>query len=445
MASDMLQIAASGVRAARAALEVTSNNIANAGTEGYVRRAVRLSEIAMSGGFGRIGDVSLSGVWIDGVARNADMFRQAEVRRTGADAARAGAELAGLENVEAAIEQTGIYPAVVAFEASLKRLASDPVDPSLRAAVLESARTLAGTFTIAAQGLNGAGEALRFEASDGTAQVNLLAAELGRIDLQLTRTAAGSSNQAALLDQRDNLLEQISTHVGISTSFGPDQSVEVRLGGSGGPLLVSGGMVGTMAIVTAADGTISFTLDGNPATIASGSLAGKAQALTSVRDNLAGLDAIADSLIAAANGAQATGVALDGSAGQPLFSGSGAAGIALALTSGNQIATAPAGAGAGSRDGVNLTALRNALAGADIAGSLDGLIFAASSAVAGRTVTAEALDTIAGSARIALDAQAGVDLDQEAVNLVRYQQAFQASSKAIQVASEMIDTLLALR
>ena len=44
-----------------------------------------------------------------------------------------------------------------------------------------------------------------------------------------------------------------------------------------------------------------------------------------------------------------------------------------------------------------------------------------------------------------LDSQAGVNLDEEAVNLVRYQQAFQACGKAIQVASTLFDTLLAIR
>ena len=68
-----------------------------------------------------------------------------------------------------------------------------------------------------------------------------------------------------------------------------------------------------------------------------------------------------------------------------------------------------------------------------------------SSAVAGRRVTAQALDSIASSARLAFDSQAGVDLEQEAVNLVRYQKAFQASGRAIQVASDIFDTLLALK
>lgn len=445
MASDLLQIAASGVRAARAGLEVTSQNIANAGTAGYVRRSVRLSELAMSGGFGRTGDIAFSGVWIDGVARGADLFRQSEVRRTGADQARSRTELTGLENIEAAIEQSNLYPALTAFEANLARLVADPVDPALRAAVLESARALSTTFNIAARGLSDVGTGLRFAAADGVAQVNLLAGELGRVNLQLSRTAAGSSDQSVLLDQRDSLLEKISAFADVTTTFTPDRMVAVRLGGSGGPLLVNGGTVSALAMATAGDGTVSFTLGGSPVAPGAGSLAGQSQALIAARDNAAALDATANNLMATVNAVQTSGTALDGTAGAALFSGSGAAGIALALTAPGQIATAPSGAGAGSRDPANLNALLNALATDDIAGQADALLFSVSSRVAGSRITAEALGAIAGQAQLALDSQAGVDLDAEAVNLVRFQQAFQASGKAIQVAANVIDTILALR
>ena len=46
----------------------------------------------------------------------------------------------GLENIESAVEQANIFPAIVQFEAALQQLAAEPVDPSLRAAVLEDAR-----------------------------------------------------------------------------------------------------------------------------------------------------------------------------------------------------------------------------------------------------------------------------------------------------------------
>lgn len=442
MASDLFTIGSSGLKAARAGLEVTSQNIANAATEGYVRRSASLSEMAAAGSYSRLGDLSLSGVRVAGIQRNADVFRQSEMRRTGADAARAGSELKSFENIESALDQSSVFPAMTAFEGSLQRLVSDPVNPSLRAAVLEDARTLTHTFNIAATALDNVGTGLRLEATDGTAQVNSLASDLARINLQLSRSAAGTSDQTLLLDQRDQLMQQLSGLTDISTTIAADQTAEVRIGGAP---LVQGGSVKVFAMVAAGDGTVAFTLDGSPVTVSSGSLAGNAQGLVAVRDNKASLDQIANNLIAAANGAQTSGVALDGSAGQPLFSGSDAGGIALALTSGSQIATAPAGAGAGSRDPANLSALRGALSSAGISTDLDGMLFSVSSAVAGRKTTSQALNSIASAAKIAFERQSGVDLDQEAANLVRFQQAFQANGKAIQIASDIFDTLLSLK
>jgi flagellar hook-associated protein 1 len=445
MASDLLSIARSGAQAARVALDVTAQNIANASTEGYVRRSVALAEVASSGGFARIGDVSLSGVRIDSVVRNADIFRQAEVRRTSSDAARADAEVAGLENIQSAVEQTNVFPAISQFEAALQQLVSDPVDNSLRAAVIEDARTMVRTFNIAADALNSAGDGMRFEAGDGVTQVNRLAQELGRVNLRLARAADASSDQTSLLDQRDTILQSLSQYTDISATISADQTVAVRLGGPSGPQLVTGGSATPFAMTTAADGTISFDLGGTPVPLAGGSLAGKAQALTKLADVKIRLDTIAGSVITTVNAAQTAGAALDGSAGQPLFGGTTAGTMTLVMQNGTGIATAPAGAGANSRDPANLDSLRGALAAADPSGEMDSLIFNISSTVNGRSITRDALTTIADGARVTLQAQAGVSLDDEAVNLMRYQQAFQASGRVMQVAANLFDTLLAIR
>ena len=445
MASDLLSIGKSGAQAARIALDVTAQNIANASSEGYVRRSVSLAEHSSTGAFGQAGAVSLSGVRLQSVVRNADLFRQSEVRRTGADAARASAEVAGLENIESAIEQTGVYPAIVQFEASLQRLVGDPVDPSLRTAVLEDARTMASTFAMAAGALDTAGQGLRFEAGAGVDQVNVLAGELARVNLRLARAADSSSDQSTLLDQRDALLEKLSGQASITATINADRTVDVRLGDASGPALVAGGAAGTLAMTTAANGSIGFTLGGSAVALTGGALAGKALALDKLADVRTRIDTLARTVIDTVNTAQASGAALDGSAGQPLFSGTGAASMAVVATSGSAIATAPAGAAASSRNAGNLDALRSALAAADPAGGMDALLFDVSSTVSGRTVTRDALATIADGSRVALQAQAGVSLDDEAVNLVRYQQAFQASGRVMQVASDIFDTLLGIR
>ena len=445
MASDLMSIAKSGVQTARIALDVTAHNIANASSEGYVRRSVQITEVSGSGMPMAVGDVSLSGARLDSVVRNADLFKQAEVRRTGADAERANAELTGLENIEAAVEQSNIFPAIVDFEGALQQLVSDPTSNSLRAAVIEDANVMVRTFNIASQSLDAVEEGLHFEASSGVDMVNIYAQELARVNLRLARASDASSDQTALLDQRDALLQSISQFTDISTTIAKDLTVEVRIGGSSGPQLVSGGTATAFAMTTAADGTLSFDAGGTAVTLNSGSLAGKAQALTKLVDVRTQLDSVVTGLMTAINNAQTAGVALDGSAGQPMFSGTGAADFALAITNGAMIATAPAGAGANSRDPSNLNSMRNLLATADPTGAMDGVIFDISSTVAGRKITREALQTIADSAKVALQAQAGVSLDLEAVNLVRYQQAFQASSRVMQVAGELFDSILSIR
>lgn len=444
MASDLLQIAASGARAARGALDVTAQNIANASSDGYVRRSVTIEEVAASGGMLRANDISLSGSRVSGVNRNADMFRQTEVRRTVSDLSRSDAELTGLQNLESSLDQSGIYDAIVEFEGSLQQLAVDPVDPSLRSAVIASVDALANKFGIADTSISSAVSGMQFDAQASVDKANVMTGELARVNLQLVRAGAGSSDRASLLDRRDSLLEQLSGITDISTSFAADGTVSVAMAGSSGPNLVSGGNAATLAMTTAADGTISFAVDGTAVAPTGGSLAGNALALTEAASMRSRLDTVANSIIATVNAAQTAGTALDGSAGQPLLTGSGASGIQLAFTDPDGIATAGAGAAAGSRDSSNLDALRQALNTSEPADAANALLFDISSKVSSRKLTNEALDTIAASARISLQEQAGVDLDAEAANLIRYQQAFQASGRAMQVATELFDTLIAI-
>ena len=444
MASDLLSIAASGARTARGALDVTAQNIANASSEGYVRRSLRISEVAASGGAGRIGDISLSGSRIAAIRRNADAFAQAEVRRTQSDLSRSNTELSGLRNVESAIEQSGVYASSVEFEAALQDLAGDPVDPSRRAQVLAEANTLASKFNITSTSLDAAADGLQFDAKSATDDITLVAGELARINLGLARAGAGSSDRASLLDQRDQLLERLSSASGISASFGADGGVAVTIGTNPPRQLVSGGTGGKLLVTVVSDGTLKFDVDGLPTEMSGGKLGGAQSALVEIASVRSRLDVLAKSVADTINGVQANGVGLDGTAGQPIFAATTAADLRVVMLDGAGIATAPAGAAAGSRDPQNLADMRLAFATAAPTGGLSNLLFDISSKVAGRSLTQSALETIASSARITLEQQSGVDLDAEAANLIRFQQAFQASGRAMQTASDIFDTLLGI-
>jgi flagellar hook-associated protein 1 FlgK len=89
MSANMIAIASNRKPPAiRAALEVTSEH-RHAGTDGYVRRSVALTEQSANNLRASYGEVTQLGVRVSGITRNVSAFSQSEVRRTASDAARA--------------------------------------------------------------------------------------------------------------------------------------------------------------------------------------------------------------------------------------------------------------------------------------------------------------------------------------------------------------------
>ena len=448
MASSLLSIAASGAHAMQAALDVTAQNIANASTAGYVRRSANLQESSSPNPSGQLGIPQQNGVLVNGVTRNADATLQAEVRRTGSDATRADTLVTGLTDVDNAVENSNVYSSITTYETSLTKLSANPTDTSLRANVLASATSMSQSFNVASSSLSSTMTDLQFNASSGVAQVNTLATNLASLNQQISSDSDPADNGATLLDQRDQILQQMSQYGNITTNIASNGTVQVSLGGTGGTggqTLVSAGTATPLAMTTATNGTVSFTLGGSALTLSGGSLAGQQQALAAGATAQTSLDTIANSMMTAANTAQTSGVDLTGTAGVAMFSGTGAANRAVSMTQAAQVVTAGAGQPANSQDTTALGALQATLnAGTGPAAQMNQLYFNTSSAVASNTTTQNALDAISSSAQTQLANQSGVNLDTEAANLVQYQQAYQASGKVMQVAETLFAQLIAL-
>jgi flagellar hook-associated protein 1 FlgK len=446
MPSALLNIGRTGAAAARAGIELTAQNIANADNQDYARRTLARSEIVLSATIDLNPVESLGGVRVSAINRSGDEFLQIEARDSNSDLASAQAEISGLRGAETALEQSQVYETLVGLEAALTRLESDPLDPTLRTLALETARQASDTFGIADRALGTARGLVQTEITVGVEQINNLATRLAAINADLVGTRDGSARQAELFDARDAALRGLSDELGITVVLDDFGAAEVRLAGSPSELLVQQATASTLTTAFAADGTATLAVNGQAVTPASGAMAGRQAALEAQAAAQTELDAVALSLVSGANAAQTGGVDINGNAGQPLFSGSSAGTITLALSDPDQIATAPAGSPAGSR---NTGALGNLIAaiGADTGPvtGFDGLLNGVSSRIAGLETRREGLAIVADSARAQLLAQTGVDLDTEAANLVRLQQAFEASSRVMQVATELFDTILALR
>ncbi len=452
MTTSLINIGRSGAAAARANIEVTAQNIANASNPDYVRRSLSVSEFVGTATINFQTSSSLSGVQIGGIQRANSELIQRQARNSASDLSRADAELSGLRDAETALENSRLFEGLVNFEASLTLLESDPTDPALRTSAVETARQLAETFQFADFALGNARNLVEADVTVGVEVINGAATELARINQELINARDGTAGQAALFDARDAALRDIGDEFGTVVQFDEFGRAEVRLeanpppAGQTGVLLVSGSTAASVNVSIQADGSTNFDIAGTQFAPVSGAMAGRAAALTNMATRQSQLDAIALSTITRANNAQAAGAALDGSSGQPLFSGRDASDIALDLQDGAGLALAVAGSPAGSRNTGNLGNLIAAF-GADDGpiAATDRTLLALSSRIAGLDTTREGLAIINASAEAELLAETGVDLDTEAANLIRLQQAFEANSRIIQVASDLFDTILGLR
>jgi flagellar hook-associated protein 1 FlgK len=447
MPSAIFTIGRTGLTASRLSLELTAQNIANAANPDYSRRQLTQSELVMTGniGIGASAD-SLGGIRPGVVVRAESALVQRQARDSASALAAADSEFFAMREAESALETSGLFTGLVEFEAALTQLEGNPLEPALRLSALESARQMAANFRIANGTLANARSLVQDEAAAEVLNLNELAAELAEVNRDLVAAREGTAGRAALLDARDKALRGLAEQFGISTVINDNGTADVTIDGAPPVALVTGGVAGSVAVSVNPDGTLAFDMGGTGFAPASGAMAGRAAALQQMATLQTGIDSLAATVIGIANTAQASGTDAAGNPGQPLLSGTGAADIDIALASANGLATAPAGAPAGSRDTANLAALLGAL-GAETgpASGADALLLGLSSRVSALDTRREGLSVVAASAEAELLRETGVDLDTEAANLVRLQQAFEANSRVIQVATELFDTLLGLR
>jgi len=445
MPAAIFTIARSGLTASRVSLELTAQNIANAGNADYSRRTLTQGELVMIGSIGINQADGLGGVRPGSIERAESGLVQRQARDAGSALAAAEAEFLAMREAESAIEASGVFTGLVDFEAALTRLEGNPLEPALRLSALESARQMASNFRVANGTLTNTRALVQGEASAEVPSVNELAAQLAEINRDLVGAREGTSGRAALLDARDKALRGLAEQFTISPTINANGTVDVALAGTPSLALVTGAVASSVSVSFAADGTVSFAVGGTAFAPGGGAMAGRGAALDQMAALQIQLDTLAASAISIANTAQGNGVGSDGIPGQPLFSGTGAGDINVVLGSAGGLATAPAGSPAGSRDTGNLTALLGAL-GADTgpAAGADALLLGLSSRVAALQTRADGLGVVAASAEAELLRDTGVDIDTEAANLVRLQQAFEANSRVIQVATELFDTILGL-
>ncbi|MBJ7522311.1 MAG: flagellar hook-associated protein FlgK [Solirubrobacteraceae bacterium] len=420
-----LQTALRGITAQQRALDVTSHNIANASTDGYSRQEVayaassslRLPSGTNSGGGAWLGQ----GVEIEQFRRLRDSFLDIQFRAQNTTAAY---DETAAKGVRRALDEfnepgeEGLNTLLERFWSSWNDLANSPSDVSVKTAVVGHATTL----VTALNGLDSRLSAVQANATSEYATLTTgaqnpiqpIADELALLNGQIKSLTGAGQSPNELLDRRDLLLDRLSEYGRVTVTDLGTGAIEVDFGDATNPL-VSDGTVDWPQALT------------NPG--------GKLEALLTVQANLtsyrADLDAFAANLATTVNTAHTAG------GGPAFFTGATAGAIAVNVTA------ATIDSGTGTTTGANdiaraIAALSN--------GTADGLYATLVSRVGHDVSVAEATATSSDALRNTIENRklsvTGVSLDEEMTNMIRFQRAYQASSRTMSAMDEMLDILI---
>lgn len=243
---DMLSTGVTGLIAFQTALETISNNISNIDTPGYSEETSNLvTNPATATNNGWIGN----GVSVESVTRSYSNFldTQTQSATSSYNQFNTVSGLADSINNMFGSSTSGLSATLQSFSQSIQTMANSPAETATRQAVLSQAQSVITTFQGYQSNLTQLGGQVNTQIQSTASTISSLAQNIASLNQQIM--AAQGSNKAqppnGLLDQRNNLIDQLSQDVSVSTVAQSDGSLSVFIGT--GQALVSGAQAATLS------------------------------------------------------------------------------------------------------------------------------------------------------------------------------------------------------
>jgi flagellar hook-associated protein 1 FlgK len=450
-----LAIGHSGLKVAAYGIDTTGSNVANAQSEGYVRRTLtaetRFPHRQADGTFLGQGATTAS------VRRSIDRFiTERHMDSTGRESeARTGHE--NLQVLEASFREgdvAGISDRFDAFFDALTELTLEPGDSGLRTGAIEAGKDIASAINSGAAAVDDNIRRIETRLEDEIEGINDLLVEIGALNRQISDSDA-VTGPADLLDKRDSALRDLIEKVGGSVEYKTNGQINLYVGGHA---LVQDVHVRELSLTgTSGSLDVQMSLDGAVITITDilgGELGGLVSARTVSQDTGTDLDTLAQDFADAFNLQHSLGYDRTGASGGDFFT-YGATNPASSLKVDSALADdsdliAAAGAPtADVGDGDNLSALIDIEDVLLFDGATKNSREFISSIYANLGIQIRSFAVTLETEVAALSdldalhtALTGVDLDEEAVKLIQYQASYQAAARIVTTADKMLETLM---
>ena len=449
------QIGYSGVRASQIALSATGQNIANVNTPGFSRLAPDLKSL------GGQSSVSIGGgVQVSSIRRLSNDFQNQQLWRASTDKSYFNTNQQYLTALEGLIDSEGSSVSVGLdnFFAALSEASSTPESIALRQQIIGEAKQLAQRFNGLNSNIGTQLNALQGQRVAMTSEINGLSGNIAELNAQIREMESSGRDTATLRDYRENLVKDLSQYAGIRVQEAQDGTLSVSL--ANGQPLVAGATAGQLKVGENVAGQQEMSLVFAKTTfpLNQQGLGGSLGSLYdmeygALRPAQQDLHDMASALATMVNDTLTGGFDLNGDAGQPLFSynaGSTSGMLEVdALAAAELAFSSVAGEVGNNKTLLQLLDLKSK--GIEVAGNTvplndayAGLVGRVGSASRQNQADLSAATTVADQAQAQRDSVSAVNLDEEAVNLMAYEQAYQANMKVISTSNDLFNAVLAM-
>jgi flagellar hook-associated protein 1 FlgK len=461
---NILQHASQSLLTTGRGIQVTSNNVSNANTPGYSKQSLLISARGTERTAG--GLLVGMGVRADQVLSAYDSFSQSQVFQRLGDQSFAESKTTSFESIEALFTEggsAGIGTALYDFFDSFAELEVNPALPGARLRVLQAGQTLSSFFNRTALDL----DTRQMYADNAVASritgANNLSSQIASLNRTIKQFEAGGKSAHDLRSQRTALVEQLAEHGPVRTHDLADGTQRVMLGGHA---IVEGGIARLLSAVknpTTGFNEVHLAMGSTTINISSSMTNGTIGAALDERDTILGameaeLDDLAFTIQQDVNAIHVTAFGLDGVSARNFFSTiAGPAGAAAAfsldaLVDGNPDAVAASSTAAGVPGDNTAAKALSALAGTNsmAAGTQTFMEYYSTFISAlghdSQLSMQDAMrtDLHLEAAKDVRDQASAVSFEEEAMDLVRFQDSYQAAARVMTVAKDMLDELLNL-
>ena len=442
---------------------VTGNNIANVNTPGYSRQRLNLSsDVPLNTGIGSVG----TGVAANEIERVYDRFLGVQINNETQSLGQWEAYKDSVERVEMVFDESGGYglnQVMSEFWNSWQDLTNNPSGSIERTVLAAKSEMLTATLSQNYEDLQQIQRDIDSNIEGAVGEINRLSENLVDLNQKIIQSELGGHTANEYRDQRDLVLKELSELINISSFEDANGGTTVSVGS--GQVLVEGTHTYSLSTQPDASGHRDITWidsSGNSVIISDDISKGKLKGWLDARDvdindSLNKLDTLAQDLMAAVNPLHANGYGLDNINGRDFFTieataAATAAGIQVnSLIAGdtNRIAAAEGADKPGdNRNAIAIAKLQDmpTMNGSTVTfgAYYDSMVSDAGLAVQQATSYYDHQSQMVRQVENYRESISGVSIDEETVNLIKYQNAYQAAAKLINTADEMMETILSM-